>query len=414
MSNKKRYFQIALLIIAAGSIYTLPYIRTNFEQTLIEVFELNMASFSNLYAVLGLMFIIGYVPSGWLADKYSSKILIVVSLITTSLAGMYMATIPPAEHLLIIFLIWGISTVFTFWSSLIKGIKLLAKAEEQAKVFGILDGGRGLVEASMATIAMLLFSQISTISDSSAGLQAVILFYSVILFVIGILIAIFMSNPEQKNEEDKVKASFKDVIIVLKKKEVWLMSGVIFCGYTVFWTTYYLGGFLQVTHNISAVAAGTITTSMMWMRPIGGIGGGFLGDKFGKYKIVMISMIFSSVFLLLLSLMPLSTSIVILGILVMLVGLTSYALRGLYWSFLDDLNLEPKILGIAIGLISFIGYLPDILIPKLTSPIFSLYNDGPEAYKIYFIVSVIIAVIGVVITLIFSKFVNMKSQSNNL
>jgi hypothetical protein len=35
---------------------------------------------------------------------------------------------------------------------------------------------------------------------------------------------------------------------------------------------------------MSAVAAGFITVTKLWMRPIGGIGGGFLGDRFSKER----------------------------------------------------------------------------------------------------------------------------------
>jgi len=100
ISQKYRYFQIGILIFAAGSIYPLLYLRTNFQSTIVEVFNISISDLSNLYAVLGLLFIIGYIPSGWLADRISSRILISFSLIGTGVIGLFFAQIPNSEYLI--------------------------------------------------------------------------------------------------------------------------------------------------------------------------------------------------------------------------------------------------------------------------------------------------------------------------
>jgi MFS family permease len=99
MNQKERYFQILLLILAAGSIYTLPYIRTNFQSVLLVAFDMSLEELSILYTLIGFLFIIGYIPSGWLADKFSIKYLIVISLVITACCGFYMATIPVKEQI---------------------------------------------------------------------------------------------------------------------------------------------------------------------------------------------------------------------------------------------------------------------------------------------------------------------------
>lgn len=413
-SNKKRYFQILLLVLGAGSIYVLPYIRTNFQQPFIDAFNMDVAQMSNLYVMLGLMFIIGYVPSGWIADKFSTKKLIVFSLIVTGLAGLYVSTIPDASVLPFVFLIWGISTVLTFWSSLIKAISLLSKAEEQAKVFGFLDGGRGVIEAVLATVGLTIFTVLShgaeTIETTTKGLQGVLILYSVNVILIGILILIFLTNNQEipgEDKEEKHKAKLEDFLIVLKNPAVWVMSAVIFAGYSLFWTTYYLGGYIQASFGISIATAATITTAMMWMRPIGGIGGGILADKYGREKVLVVVMLLGSVSLAVFALLN-SASIALITIFVLFIGLMSYALRGLYWSLLDDCQVSPHILGIAIGFISFIGYLPDILVPKLSAPLFAYYQDGVEAYTIYFIVSAILCFVGIFFAILFKKITTKK------
>ena len=99
--------------------------------------------------------------------------------------GLWFSTFPPFESLLIIFGGWGIVTGLTFWAALIKGVTVLARHDEQGRFFGLLDGGRGLVEAILATIAITLFAySLETLGQStSVSLQKVIYLYVGFAFV---------------------------------------------------------------------------------------------------------------------------------------------------------------------------------------------------------------------------------------
>ena len=53
---------------------------------------------------------------------------------------------------------WGLTTGLTFWAAVIKRVTMIAGAHEQGRFFGFLDGGRGLIEAMLATVAITLFA----------------------------------------------------------------------------------------------------------------------------------------------------------------------------------------------------------------------------------------------------------------
>ncbi|MGL5357320.1 MAG: MFS transporter [Cetobacterium sp.] len=413
----KRYLQFTILIIAAGAIYPLVYLRTSFQTPMLQAFNIDISQLSNLYAMLGSMFIIGYFPSGWLADKISAKKLISFSLIVTGILGFVFATYPGTKILYAVFFGWGISTVFTFWSALIKAVKMLAKKEEQARFFGILDGGRGVVEALLGTIAMIIFSYFLGDSKDSYSIQLslkkVIYMYSFSCIFLSILVFFFLDAKdeiEKKAEKSNVIESLKLIII---KPEIWLMSLIIFCGYVLYWTIYYLSGYLTTNHEVSSVTAGYISVLILWMRPLGGIGGGFLGDKFGKENVLALSMILASTTLLFLGLSFKNITLLGIYIGVVFIGLMLYFIRGLYWSLLDECDIPNTSLGIAIGLISFVGYLPDIFIPIFSNNIFSKFNDGPEAYNIYFLTSALIGVVGAILSIYF-KLKTKKKVSDEL
>ncbi|WP_240754439.1 hypothetical protein [Lampropedia aestuarii] len=61
----QRYFQLGLLTLAAGALYPLLYLRQNFEVTLLQAFGISADQLGELYTILGIVYVITYIPSGW-------------------------------------------------------------------------------------------------------------------------------------------------------------------------------------------------------------------------------------------------------------------------------------------------------------------------------------------------------------
>ena len=142
----RRYLQLGVLILAGGAIYPLIYLRQNFEVSILESFRITISQLNECYALLGILFVLTYLPSGWLADRVAPRWLMTFSLVLTGLLGFWFSGIPSFESLKVIFIGWGFATGLTFWAALIKGVAVLARRDEQGRFFGLLDGGRGLVD----------------------------------------------------------------------------------------------------------------------------------------------------------------------------------------------------------------------------------------------------------------------------
>ena len=417
--NLRRYFQFFLIVLAAGAIYPVIYLRTNYQVTILEVFNLTQPQLNNFYSMLGMAYVIGYIPSGLIADKVSAKKLITISLLGTSLCGFWFAQVPGHSSVNIIFFLWGIFSVFTFWSAHMKIVKMLAKESEEGRFFGILDGGRGVVEALMASIGLALFAAIlgngESLVDKQAAIVSVVYLYSGIVFVVAILILIFVDDDKKLAElaanhgerSENEKFHLKDVGKLLKNKYVYLMGGIIFMGYTVFWTVYYLGGFLQTNVGIDAVTVGTITVIILWMRPVGGFIGGFMADRIGRPTTIKIAIGSAAVLLVIAAMIP-ATSANLFPIIMVILGIFLYMIRGTYWSLLGMSKIEATMMGTAIGVISFIGYLPDIILPQLNSYLWATFGDQ-GGYNAYFIVSAVFGIVGIVILTIYEKL-NSKEK----
>jgi len=414
----KRYIQFFLIVLAAGAIYPMIYLRTNYQETILSVFHIGLDDLNIIYTILGFVYILGYFPSGILSDKFSVKYLLVLSLLGTSAAGFWFAQIPPYTSVVAIFCLWGIFAVFTFWGAHMKLVKLLSTPEEEGRFFGFLDGGRGIMEAILASVALIIFSTTlgknNAVENKKEAIQYVIYMYSGVLLVAGILIALFVENDTAKTKEIKQQAcdtklpkekgfDFKDINLVIKNKFVYLMGAIIFCSYAVTWVVYYFGGFMEKTLKINPVTVSTVMVVVLWMRPVGGILGGFFADKFGKNRTLAITLGGAVLCLMGISLLPeKETGAPLFYVLIVAAGIFVYAVRGTYWSLLGDSRIDNKIIGTAVGFISLLGYLPDILIPYFSSLIFK--NLSPEtAYNSYFMVSASLGIIAIILVGIFKR-----------
>ncbi|RCX17917.1 sugar phosphate permease [Anaerobacterium chartisolvens] len=420
-SKLKRYFQFLLVVLAAGAIFPIMYLKTNYQETILEVFSITLPQLNMIYSFLGIVWVVGYLPSGLLSDRFSAKKLLAISLFGTAAGGFWFAQIPNYTNVVVIFCIWGVFSVFTFWSSHMKLVKLLASKEEEGRFFGILDGGRGVVEALLASFALLIFSGIlggsTDIADKRSAMVAIIYMYSIVLLVIGILVTIFVKDDKKLKTSDNAEAvkqsgiKLADLGQVFKNKFVYLMGGIIFLSYAVTWTVYYFGGFLQTNIGVDPVTVATIMVIVLWMRPLGGIGGGFLADKFGKGAIVMSALLATAVCLVLMAVLPSDSGTSVFYALVVGAGLFLYAIRGTYWSLIGDCKIDNSIVGSAIGFISLVGYLPDIILGPFNSFLFKTFGDN-GGYNAYFIISAIFGVIGALLVITFIRLTKKERLAN--
>ncbi|NMV36475.1 MFS transporter [Ralstonia insidiosa] len=417
-ARTQRYVQLMLLVIAAGAIYPMLYLRQVYQSTMLAFFHIDDVQLGYLYSSLGTIFLLSYLPSGWLADRLPPRWLICFSLLATGALGLLYATGPSFAVLVVIFGAWGLSTGLTFWAAVIKRVNMIAGPDEQGRFFGLLDGGRGLIEALLATIAIALFAYVTqTRGDSDIeGFKRVVHLYAFCCIALGVLLALVKDGqPAPQRGAKAASAKRGSVLADLKTlaaiPELWLVVAIVFCGYQVFWATYSFSAYLhEGGFGLSATAAGAIATLKLWMRPIGGIGGGWLGDRTSKASVLLWALVLAAVSLVGLIFAPTHSPAAMLVVLVLFIGILTYAVRGLYWSLLDDCKVPPHCAGLAIGLISVLGYAPDVFLPLINGYITQTFA-GARGYQLFFGYIAAVALLGAGAAAILKQRLNRKKET---
>lgn len=400
MKDKKRLLSLFTLIACGGVIYVLPYLRQSYHGTMLEVFQISNTELGWLNSVFGIFAVICYTPGGWLADRIAPNRLLAFSMTGSGLAGFYFATLPSYSGLLLVHAIWGITTILTFWAAYIKATREIASAKDQAKIFGIVEGGRGLFEAIVGVVNVTLLAAFAT---QQAGLQGIILFCSALSCVIGFLC--WFSLPQKvgtppENKAHRSKASSLQLIKeVLGYRSVWLMSLIVLCAYTCFWGTFSLAYFATDALDQTEVYGASLSTFRMWFRPFAAVMAGFIATRTGTKNFILFCFVMMAGAFLLLAWLPnLDSILMLLWADTAALAFLVFALRGVYFALLEDSKIPLYLTGSAVGLISVIGYLPDVFFPLLTGWIYDAY-PGKLGHQMLFIGLAFVSVLGFVATL---------------
>ena len=414
--KKKSIFNIILLILAAETVFMLPYIISRvFRPTVLELFKISNTELGICFSTYGFVAILSYLIGGPLADKYPPRKLMSTALILTSLGGLYYANYPGFLGLKILYAYWGFTTVFLFWSPMIKATRIWGDNGSQTLAFGLLEGGRGIIGAIIASVCIMIFSLLINEFNSKIDLQKkreafskVIFFTSFFVASISILVWKYMKFFIPKNKNYVVeKFTLRKFKSVQKLYSVRLIMVIILCAYVGYKTTDIISLYANKIMDYNEVESAKISTFLLYLRPSIAILIAIFLSKFKATIMLILSFIFTLIGSLFFSLKLISINQELLFLLsTTLLGIGIYSARTLYFSVMKRGNIPIHLTGTAVGFISIIGYTPDIF----SGPLYGYFLDqysGIKGQSIVFTILTIFSFIGIIASIKFyNKFEN--------
>ncbi|MGC6422981.1 MAG: MFS transporter [Flavobacteriaceae bacterium] len=356
---------------AGEGIFILPFLLARiFRPTFLDVFQLDNFQLGTLYSTYGIVALISYLYGGTLADKYQPRKLMGTALLMTAMGGFFMATFPTFLSLQILYGFWGFSTTFLFWAAMIKATRNWGGENSQGKAFGFLEGGRGIVAASIGAIGIVIFANLITeeVIDTSyqqkkEAFQWVIWVTSIFVTLVGILVYLFLNEVENReiNQEKATDNSLKNILKVIRYPSVGLLIVMVLCAYCGYKVTDILSLYAAEIMLFDEVDAAKVGSYQMYLRPLVCISIGYIADRSSNSKwlvrgfLILLSgaLLFSSGLVR----APLS-GLFILSVII--TGIGTYGLRTLYFAAVKEGHIPYAFTGTAVGIISVVGYTPDI------------------------------------------------------
>jgi len=410
--NNKKFLILTLLILSGEFIYFLPYVLSRvFRPTFLDVFQLNNFQLGSLFSVYGVVALLSYIYGGVITDRYSPRKLMSSALFLTALGGLVLASYPSYQTLQILYGYWGFTSVFLFWGAMIKATRLWGGDNNQGKAFGFLDGGRGIVAASMGSIGVFVFTIVLTSDIESASVlerqeafRYVILLSSFMVAFIGLLVLIFLRNMEDKNTNFELPLNtLTNIKGVLKNESIWLLMLIIMCAYVGYKVTDIYSLYASEVMLYDQIEAAEVGALQLYLRPIVCVAIGLLADRtknmfwiiFGFVTMLIGALIFSFGII-----KPDMNFIFFLSLVILAVG--TYSIRALYFAVLKEANVAFALTGTAVGIISVVGYSPDIFAGPIMGYLLD-ENPGIIGHQYVYFMLVIFSIIGLIASIRFAR-----------
>ncbi|QHJ13369.1 Inner membrane protein YihN [Paraglaciecola mesophila] len=408
-----------LIIILAGElIFALPFhLARFFRPTFLQAFGLTNTQLGDIFAVYGVVAMLSYFPGGIIADKYPPNRLMSFSLLATALGGLYLLSGPSHFGLTLLFAYWGATTVLVFWAAMIKATRLSAPSHRQGFAFGLLDGGRGLAASLFASVGILLLSfgtfnpqgDFSNAGEAFDAMRLLILYYTVLTALAAGLTWFFVSVQAESGANDDIQLQEQPLPAsslgsTLINPLVWLQGGIVICAYCGYKALDNYSLFVVQHYGWSQVEGAQFITFSSYMRPVAALVAGMLADRLRTSK--MTYFLFAAlglVFVGIAWMTHFNAAITLVLAMLLFTFFAVFALRGIYFALVDESQIRMGATGTAVGIISVLGFTPDIFFASISG---RMLDAGQEGFGYYFLFVAGIMFVGCLCALLLALKVN--------
>ncbi|HFE4603323.1 TPA: MFS transporter, partial [Klebsiella quasipneumoniae subsp. similipneumoniae] len=360
----------------------------------------------NAMSVNSVVTTIGFFLSIYFADKLPRRYTMSLSLIATGLLGIYLTTMPGYWGILFVWALFGVTCDMMNWPVLLKSVSRLGNSEQQGRLFGFFETGRGIVDTIIAFSALAIFTWFGS---GLLGFKAGIWFYALIVIVVGIMLFFMLKEKDEDAPEKATVDSATEkssISSVLKDKTIWLIAFNVFFVYAVYCGLTFFIPFLKNIYLLPVALVGAYgIINQYCLKMVGGPIGGLIADKILKSpsKYLFYTFCASTVALVALILLPHESMPVYLGMICTLgFGAIVFTQRAVFFAPIGEANIAENRTGAAMALGSFIGYAPAMFCYSLYGYILDL-NPGLTGYKIVFGIMACFALCGAFVSVMLVK-----------
>jgi len=406
MTKTQKWVSFLILSMTGGIIFQVAYIRYVFLEATYTALQLSAQDYGNIVAIFGTVAMVMYFFGGWFADKFSPKLLIVVALVGTGAADLYLASVPGYWGILAAHLVMAVMGMGLYWSALVKAIGMFGGPAEQGRLFGFLEGTRGLTSTIIGFAGAAI---VAAAVVPAAGVLGLIRIYGILSLVFAALVWFLVKEDKERlGGLGSSTVTLRQLWAAATNKYTWLIGGTIMMMYSFYTTLGYFTPLLQHRFGMSVALLGVIgvvrTYVLMFVAgPIGGYAvdkvthsaPGFLRWMFAAAAVI------AGIFLVL----PRNDAFMWVALVMMFVlSFAVFASRGVYWATVGEVETPDDQRGGMIGLASGLAYLPDAFLPALVawwigdpaaSPVVPEHGGG---YNALFIFLIAVALLGMAIT----------------
>ena len=411
-SRLRRGLIISVLIAAGEGVFLLPFVLARvFRPTFLDVFGITNLQLGLAFSFYGIVAMLAYFAGGPLADRFSARRLMAAALLATGLGGVALAGIPSAQGMKVLWAGWGLTTILLFWAAMLRATREWGGVSAQGRAYGLLDGGRGLLAAVIASATVLVFGGLlpadvasATPEQREAAFRAVIWVFTGTTVLIALLVWLVVPDTTPQEEGGaEPKLSLAGIRNACRMPVVWLQAVIVVCAYVGYKATDDFSLLARDALDFDEVAAAGIGTLSFWIRAVTAVGAGYLADRVDSSRVIA-----GGFAILIVGSGLIASGAMVIGVAWMLIATivaTSvgvYALRGVYFALLAEGAVPMAFTGSAIGVVSVVGFTPDVFMGPLMGVLLD-NSPGVLGHQHVFAAVAVFGVVGLVATIAFRR-----------
>ena len=412
-----KWGKLCFLILGGGTIFKLSSMKDVFYVPMQQDWGLSNTQIGFGFTIYAIIQTIGLFSSLYIADRFSKKILLPAGLIGVGLCGAYLSTLPPFTGYLIAFGAMAFFGEVVYWPVLLKSVRLLGNKEEQRRMFGFLEAGRGVVDVLVASGALYIFV---LFGEGKTGMQAGLIYYTLATIIVGIITYFIVDNDDKKETSSASEANrqvLEGIKNVVKCPNLWLASMSIFFVYSAYCGLTYFIPFLKDIYALPIALIGAYGIINQYaLKMIGGPLGGFLADKVAKSPTIYLKWTFllSAIAMAIFIMLPHDSMNVYLGMTATLgFGAIIFSQRAIFFAPMDEIGTPRQYAGSAMAFGCIIGYMPSMFAYALYGSLLDNF-EGIQGYNYVFSIMVTFSLLGFICATILAKRIKMINNTLNI
>ncbi|UUM19599.1 MULTISPECIES: MFS transporter [unclassified Mycoplasma] len=435
---------IALIILGAADVFVIaaPYYIKNIVPNLHLYLGVREDDVSKITALIGWVSLATQLPGGFLANKFPSRWLLFIAVLSTGLIGFWFGITVLEQQSFerdalvntykAIWGLWGISSTLIFWTPLWKLVSQQGKKENQALAYGIEGAANGFMGLFFVYLigVIVTYVWIPSVAESDKTPFAVYAFLlSSFLVIVSFMVLFFVKEKHEKSNEKITFANLEqklktNVISILKAMQNWklwalaifVMGTYIFQSVLSFYIVNMMENVFFAPVLLVSILAGFKTYGLRML--VSGYVGRF-ADKFKSYVLLLIfALMIGMGCLVLFIIFPIFgidfshnsvlkvIFLIILSICFILGGIAIWTIVTVRFTQISEVHIEKKAYASSVGIISFIAFSPDAWFFEVGGSIGKAYTENGASntsvlgYQIIILIAIAFAFVGLIAGLI--------------
>ena len=365
---------------------------------LLELWQISKTQFGLLMSIYGIVHNIFYVALAWAQDRFSPRVLIPINMIFGGITTFFLGMTSDFATLCFLFVMLSLWCEGAFWPAVLSAVRRSTSDSNQGKIFGLLEGGRGIIELLQNALAVGLYA---AFTYSTLGLEVAFMVNAIIMIVLGVVSWLMLPKETLlKAGTDRTLAN-REVALgmraMFRLPEVWLAGIVGFTVYMAYTSMPFFLTYLQDLHALPLVAIsifGIVSTSAGRIGvaiPAGFIADRYFGGAIGGMRVGLVAV---ALVCLCLALLPTTAGFAWPAMVLMTaLAFLFFYLRALYFAPFGEMGLPQRFSGSVIAIAAFLIYLPSSFAYLLWGYTIDT-NPGAAGYSMLFGLLVVITFAG--------------------